>query len=315
MIAASGSEYADTGTVIAASDAEIRSLDITSLGVGPDGQKNYATAVYVPQDVTTKMNDVTIEAFNGLISTRGIFTDGAPDGSGGYIGATAYLNEVSITSQFQGGISGEEQPQVVGIYSDDGSTVYANDSTITSHSGYDSYGLYALDSSVYLQDTQVETVSDFDKDDNQTCAGIYAKGLLATLTLRNTATQVDCHPPSSYNYTVLGIAAEDSGLIQLFDSSVSVTDGMMGKLTGISMMGNSTSLTLTNVKVDVYGQNAYNYGIFSSTTPFVIRDSSIYTHGSPSWGQGTIENKSRRIRYIGCCTWGNHQFHDQNGRC
>ncbi len=187
LIYADGSNTEATGSVIAASGSEIRSMTIMSFA-RPSDPKNYATAVYVPQGETIKMQDVTLKAYNGMISSRGIYVDGAPDGSGGYIPATAHLDNVSIHSEHNMGIVGEEQPEVVGIYNEEGSTVYANDSTITSHSVYDSYGLYALDSSVYLHDTLVETVSDFDKDDNQTCTGIYAKGSLASLTLRDTAT-------------------------------------------------------------------------------------------------------------------------------
>jgi hypothetical protein len=331
IIYADGSDMADTGTVIAASDSEIRSLTILSLGVRPSGQKDYVTAVYVPQGVLVKISNVSLESYNGLISSRGIYTDGSPDGSGGFIAANAYLNEVSIISRYDGGISGDEQPEVIGIYNDDGSYIYANDSTIISTNGITNYGLYNLNATAQLETTEVNTESDdgvyatinstgifgefsyvyvnnstiksengfnnyglylmntlttlettrvnivsgFDGIDS-ICTGIYVNGGSSTLTMRNSSTDVSCSTPSSFFIHVNGIVGEDAGLIQLFDSTVSVTDGMKGYVTGIEEIGESQLLTLTNVKVDVFGDNITNYGIVSGVTPFIIRDSFIY---------------------------------------
>ena len=80
------------------------------------------------------------------------------------------------------------------------------------------------------------------------------------------------------NSTLIGIVNYNTGLTQLFDSTI-VAAGTRTSATGIQGSGDTGGLfAMTNVKVEAYGTNAANIGIQYGDAPVVIRDSHVYAH-------------------------------------
>ena len=74
IILANGNDTLDRGTVVGASNVEIRSLTIESDGYLDSGTWYYvAVGVYVPDVVEFKMSHVTVRAYDSTYSAIGIF--------------------------------------------------------------------------------------------------------------------------------------------------------------------------------------------------------------------------------------------------
>jgi hypothetical protein len=273
IITGDGGDNPTVGTLTAKWNGEVRSLTIESTGINDNlDQFNYANAVYIPPGITLKLLHVSLIASDGLIATRGICNDGEIFDESSK-GAIADLDSVSIEAYFNGGWGPTATPRVEGIYNDDTSFVRMIDSTVIAIGGAEAFGLDNMRGSAYIETSDIGVKG----DSFNTYSGIRNIFSESSLTMRNSTINVSGE--SAGTAYLNGIENNDAGIVQLFDSTISAS-GNGTYAVGIRGGGEAPALlALNNVKVEVFGTNKYNYGVYYGNAPVTIRDSHIYASG------------------------------------
>ena len=269
------------GTVIGASNVEVRSLTIESDG-NPSKRPwySYAVGVYVPAEVDLRMTHVTVKAYDAYgytigIANDGVYIDPGPVEPGYFIPAILTLDTVRVFSTFDPAlrIPGDNNSSF-GIFNDGTSQLTMTTSSVFAGGSKVAIGILDEQGNSYIYDSEIVVKG----MDFFAYIGIENHAEESSLYMRNSkiVAGADSGVASSYVNGILNVFA---GPVQLIDSEVLSVGADAFQSIGINVSGSSgIPLVLNNVKVEASGSNASNYGIASIDSPLIIRDSHIYAH-------------------------------------
>jgi hypothetical protein len=279
IIRANGFEYSDLqaekGTVVGASNVEIRSLTIESDAYPNAGSwYGYAVGVYVPDVAQFKLTHVTVSAYDGMSASYGIYNYGLyipTPGGGYYLPADLTLDTVRVSADYDDSLGGS-LILTEGIFNNDDSILTMTNTEVAAGGSDFAVGVYNTGGHAYIYDSTIDVKGaaflNYTAIRNQDEATLYMRNS------RVIAGADNGQEGSALN----GIYNSNSGLVQLFDSSITAA-GSKTYAAGIRGDGDSAGLfAMTNVNVDTFGENYLNIGIHYEDGPVVIRDSHIYAH-------------------------------------
>jgi len=276
IIRANGYDLLNRGTMVGASNVEIRSLTVESNAHLSTGSwYSNAVGVYVPDVVGMKMTHVTVRAYDGMSASYGIYNYGlfipSPEG-GYYLPADLSLETVRVSTSYVASLGGS-MILTEGIFNNDDSILTMTNTEVVAGGSDYAFGVYNTGGHAYIYDSTI-SVKGIDFINYTAIHNQYE----ATLYMRNSRVIAGADNGQVAS-SIYGIRNENAGLVQLFDSSVMVA-GSDTYATGILVAGNSAGLfAMTNVKVEAFGDNDQNLGISLENAPVVIQDSHVYAHG------------------------------------